>query len=97
MMTFLDRRELKSTGHQCADDLEHPTQALADCYTILANKGNPRKLKIAFIGDIAANTANSLMLTAVELGAKYRLGGAEDFKPNTFYFNKAREYGEVEV
>ena len=53
--------------------LEHPTQALADCYTILRSKGSLGKLKIAFVGDIAQNTANSLMLTAVELGAKFLL------------------------
>ena len=77
--------------------LEHPTQALADCYTILKNKGNLSELKIAFVGDIAANTANSLMLTAVKLGAKVSLVTPKEFKPNTFYFNKAREYGEVDV
>ncbi|MGD0510309.1 MAG: ornithine carbamoyltransferase [Candidatus Micrarchaeaceae archaeon] len=77
--------------------LEHPTQALADCYTILRNKGNLSKLKIAFLGDIAQNTANSLMLSAVELGASVSLVGPNEFKPNTFYFNKAREYGEVDI
>lgn len=77
--------------------LEHPTQALADCYTILKKKGNLSNLKIAFIGDIAQNTANSLMLTAVKLGAKMSLVGPKELKPNTFYFNKAREYGEVDV
>jgi ornithine carbamoyltransferase len=77
--------------------LEHPTQALADCYTIFHNKGNLSGLKIAFIGDIAQNTANSLMLTAVQLGAKIALVGPKDSKPNPLSFNKAREYGEVDV
>ncbi len=77
--------------------LEHPTQALADCYTIQQNKGNLNKLKIAFIGDIAQNTANSLMLTAVQLGARISLVGPKNYKPNTFYFNKTREYGEVNI
>lgn len=77
--------------------LEHPTQALADCYTILRNKGDFDRLKIAFIGDIAQNTANSLMLTAVQLGAKFSLVGPKESKPNTAIFNKAREYGQVDV
>ncbi len=77
--------------------LEHPTQALADCYTILKRKGSLSKLKIAFMGDIAQNTANSLMLTAVKLGANISLVGPSSCKPNTFYFNKARGYGEVNV
>jgi len=77
--------------------LEHPTQALADCYTILKSKGNLSNLRIAFIGDIAQNTANSLMLTAVQMGAKISLVGPKDCKPNTLYLNKGREYGEVDV
>ena len=49
--------------------LEHPTQALADVYTIMKHKKSLKGLKIAFVGDIAQNTANSLMLTATKLGA----------------------------
>jgi ornithine carbamoyltransferase len=77
--------------------LEHPTQALADCYTILEKRRNLKRLKIAFIGDIAQNTANSLMLTAVKLGARVALVGPKKVRPNTFYYNKSREYGEVMV
>lgn len=75
--------------------LEHPTQALADCYTILQHRQHFEGLKVAFIGDIAQNTANSLMLTAVQLGASVALVGPKDCKPNTASFNKAREYGEI--
>lgn len=79
--------------------LEHPTQALADCYTILAAKGRGdlKRTRIAFIGDISQNTANSLMLTAVKLGASIALIGPKDYKPNTYYYSKAREYGEVNM
>jgi ornithine carbamoyltransferase len=55
-----------------------------------------KKLKIAFMGDIAQNTANSLMLTAVKARCKISLVGPANFKPNTFYFNKAREYSKVD-
>ncbi|MDE1870973.1 MAG: ornithine carbamoyltransferase [Candidatus Micrarchaeota archaeon] len=79
--------------------LEHPTQALADCYTILAARGKSdlKRIRIAFMGDIAQNTANSLMLTSVKIGASVALVGPKGYKPNTYYFNKAREYGEVNV
>ncbi|MGI0100840.1 MAG: ornithine carbamoyltransferase [Candidatus Micrarchaeaceae archaeon] len=77
--------------------LEHPTQALADCYTILKKKGDLGKLKIAFIGDVAQNTTNSLMMTAVKLGASISLVGPKECKPNALYFNRSREYGEVSV
>ncbi len=76
---------------------EHPTQALADCYTIQKNKGSLNKLKIAFIGDIAQNTANSLMLTAVQLGASISLVGPKGINPNSECFNKSRQYGEVDA
>lgn len=76
--------------------IEHPTQALADCYTIRNNRQS-MKVRIAFIGDIAQNTANSLMLTAVKLGASMALVGPKSCKPNATYFNKAREYGEVDM
>jgi len=75
-------------------DLEHPVQALADLYTIKQHVGNIRDTKIAFIGDITANTANSLMLTAAKLGAEMSLIGPQEY-PNVLYFNKAREYGKV--
>jgi len=77
--------------------LEHPTQALADLYTIVARRGDAKNLTIAFIGDIAQNTANSLMLTAAKLGAKLSLVGPDACKPNPVYFNRAREYSKVDL
>lgn len=77
-------------------DLEHPTQALADVYTILQHVGRIRDTKIAFLGDIAANTANSLMITAAKLGAEVALVGPfNEHPPNSMYYNKAREYSKV--
>ena len=77
--------------------LEHPTQALADTYTIITHKGEMKNLRIAFMGDVAQNTANSLMLTAAKLGAKISLVGPASCKPNPIYFNKAREYSKVDL
>ncbi len=77
--------------------LEHPTQALADIYTIFKNKGDLKGLKIAFIGDIAQNTCNSLMLSSVKMGAEFSLVGPKGWKPKSQYYNKAREYGRVYI
>ncbi len=77
--------------------LEHPTQSLADIYTMIAHKGDMKGIRIAFIGDVAQNTANSLMLSSAKLGAKMTLVGPEGYMPNLFYFNKAREYGRVDM
>ena len=62
-------------------DLEHPTQALADVYTMRMFK-NLKNAKISFIGDIATNTANSLMIVASRLGAKVRLVGPKGYMAN---------------
>ncbi len=78
-------------------DLEHPTQALTDLYTIYEVKNRLKGLKIAFIGDIAANTANSLMLAGVKMNMSISLVGPKGYMPNERYFTKAREYGMVDV
>lgn len=54
-------------------DLHHPTQILADLYTIYDFFGGfPENLKIAFVGD-GCNTANSLML-GCEAISKLKVG-----------------------
>lgn len=78
-------------------DLEHPTQALADLYTVMEAKGRVRGLTIAFTGDVSQNTTNSLMLAAVKLGAGMVLIGPKKYAPNPRYLTKAREHGVVDV
>ncbi len=78
-------------------DLEHPCQALSDIYTIREAKGRINGVRIAFVGDIAENTANSLMLTAAKLGAKVALVGPKGCKPNSTYLSTARKEGKIEV
>ncbi len=78
-------------------DLEHPTQALVDMYTMNAHIKNFKDIRIAFVGDIATNTANSLMLAATKLNSRISLVGPRDYMPNNAYFNKAREHGLVYV
>lgn len=78
-------------------DLEHPCQALSDLYTIRGRKGDLDGIKIAFIGDIATNTANSLMLAGTKTGSDMVLVGPGNWKPNTAYVKTARKYGTVSV
>lgn len=78
-------------------DLEHPTQALVDVYTMRWARKNLKNLKLVFVGDIAANTANSLMLTAVKLGMEVALLGPKGYLPESFYFTKSREYGKIDT
>ncbi len=77
--------------------LEHPTQALADCYTLRERKGSVKGLKVAFVGDIAQNTANSLMVTAAKLGASVSLVGPCGSRPNPVYVREARRHASVTV
>ena len=77
-------------------DLEHPCQALSDIYTIRKVKGL-KGIKVAFVGDIAANTANSLMLVCTKLGVRMALVGPKTIKPNQDYLRIARKQGNVEV
>ncbi|MCL5239646.1 MAG: ornithine carbamoyltransferase [Candidatus Marsarchaeota archaeon] len=78
-------------------DLEHPTQALADLYTISNAKRRLKGVRIAFTGDIAQNTCNSLMLAATKLGVEMALVGPKNFPPNPQYLTRAREYGVVDI
>jgi ornithine carbamoyltransferase len=97
----VDLEEMASFSHipviNALTDLEHPTQALADMYTMKEVKGTCEGLRIAFIGDIATNTANSLMLAATKLGSDIRLVGPKNFRPNAEYVAMARRQGSVEI
>ncbi len=75
---------------------EHPTQALADLYTVSKRK-SLAGLRIAFVGDTAQNTANSLMLLATMLGAEVNLVGPKGFEPNPEFLQKALALGSVNV
>ncbi len=78
-------------------DLEHPCQALSDVYTIKKHFGRISGLRIAFVGDIAANTANSLMVTAAKMGAEISLVGPDACEPSKAYVDGASECSLVEI
>ena len=76
-------------------DQEHPTQALADLYTIAEKKGKLKGLKISLLGDIANNTFNSLMIACTMMGMEVSLVGPKGYTPNVKFVSKAKEYGIV--
>ncbi len=78
-------------------DFEHPCQSLSDIYTILEEFGKISGIKIAFVGDIASNTANSLMITASKMGADVSLVGPKGYAPNEAYIKKANENTDISV
>lgn len=78
-------------------DLEHPTQALGDVYTVREHFGTLDGVRIAFVGDIGTNTCNSLMVTATVMGASVALIGPRRCRPSKKYLNAARRHGRVVV
>ncbi len=46
---------------------------------------------------MAQNTANSLMLAAVKMGAEMALIAPKNYPPNSKYLIRAREYGVVDI
>jgi ornithine carbamoyltransferase len=71
------------------DNLEHPTQIVADFMTIRERKGSFRGLKIAYVGD-GNNTANSLMLASGLVGADFWIATPEGYEPAERFVNKAK-------
>lgn len=77
-------------------DIEHPCQALGDVLTIKEKKGS--KVKVAFVGDIACNVANSLMLASTALGMEFVLiGPMGKYPPKEKFVEKAKKWGKVQV
>ena len=52
-------------------DREHPTQTVADLFTVQECFGELRDLKIVYVGDGRNNVANSLMLGAAKVGVHF--------------------------
>jgi ornithine carbamoyltransferase len=69
-------------------DLEHPCQALADFFTLFEKFGDLKKLKVAFVGD-GNNVANSLLLTAAQLGASFAIATPHGYEPSKNFVNAA--------
>ena len=78
-------------------DTEHPCQAISDIYTMREKSDTLKGKKLAFVGDIAANTANSLLAGCTAMGMDVVLVGPESCKPNAEYLSRAKKSGRVEV
>ncbi len=69
-------------------DLLHPAQALADIMTMMEKKGDPRKLKIVFVGDGRDNVVHSLLLGLVTLGADLTISSPEGYDPDKWVMER---------
>jgi ornithine carbamoyltransferase len=71
-------------------DFEHPCQALADFFTIRETKGDPRELKLSYVGD-GNNVTHSLMLAAAKLGASLHIATPDGYRPSAEVTQRAEE------
>jgi ornithine carbamoyltransferase len=71
-------------------DLHHPCQILSDVMTVLEKKGDPKKLKIVWLGD-GNNMANSWIQAASVLGFPLTLACPEGYDPDAAILKTARE------
>ncbi len=83
------------------DNLEHPTQIVADFMTIKEHKGRLKGLKLAYVGD-GNNTANSLMLASGLVGVDFWIATPEGYEPKDYFVKKAKSLArkhksEIEV
>ena len=73
-------------------DEYHPTQVLADVFTIQEHTPKPlRDVKIAFLGDAAHNMGNSLLVGTAKLGMDFRAVAPQETQPSESLVATARE------
>ncbi|MBM4269571.1 MAG: ornithine carbamoyltransferase [Deltaproteobacteria bacterium] len=78
-------------------DLLHPCQVLADCQTILEQRGRLEGQVVAFIGD-GNNVVNSWLEAAAKLGIVFRLACPPGYEPDAKVLADARAAGaQIEV
>ncbi len=71
-------------------DLLHPTQALADLFTIYEKKDRLTNLKMAYVGD-GNNMLHSLMYAAAKFGIDLTAGVPDEYRPDAKVLDKARD------
>ncbi len=76
-------------------DYEHPLQALADMLTIVELKGDPRRLRIVYVGDARNNIAHSLILAAVKMGAHMVVAAPRQLWPDERIRSQAIKESEL--
>jgi ornithine carbamoyltransferase len=73
-------------------DLLHPCQVLADCFTLIEQRGRLDTLKVAFVGD-GNNVANSWINAASRLAFTFALACPVGYEPNAEVIAAARRLG----
>ena len=73
----------------------HPTQALADAFTIFEKKGKFEDVKVVFMGDCRNNVANSLMIICSYLGMDYVACGPKNLFPSEEIYEKVLEISKI--
>ena len=63
------------------DDREHPCQVATDLFTVQEHKGNPKALKLAYVGD-GNNVCNSLLIGCAILGMDVSAGVPKGYEPD---------------
>ena len=77
-------------------DLHHPCQILSDVMTVLEKKGEPKDLKIVWLGD-GNNMANSWIQAASVLGFGLTLACPEGYDPDPQILATARQRGDAPI
>jgi ornithine carbamoyltransferase len=73
-------------------DHEHPCQALADVFTLAEHGFDPKKTRLAFVGD-GNNVCHSLVLLAGLLGMTIVVSSPNGFEPDLDVVQRARALG----
>jgi ornithine carbamoyltransferase len=73
-------------------DLLHPCQILADCLTLIEQRGRLDGLKVAFVGD-GNNVVNSWLNAAVQLPFSFALACPSGYEPDAEVLAYARRNG----
>jgi ornithine carbamoyltransferase len=71
-------------------DLYHPTQIIADLFTIWEKKGRLSGLNMAYVGD-GNNVANSLLIGCAKMGLNVNVATPQGYEPNPLTLKWATE------
>jgi len=74
-------------------DLEHPTQAISDFFTIWEIKQELKGLKLAYIGD-SDNVCNSLILAASMIGMNFSVACPAGYEPDEKILKAAHNFSQ---
>ncbi len=75
-------------------DLLHPSQALADIFTLYERKKNIKKIKCAFIGD-GNNVCNSLMYAFSMLGGHLHIATPSKYAPKKEVWSEVKQFVKI--